>query len=294
MEQQEQLLDEPAPVGIHPTALVAPGAQLGENVYVGPYSLVGPNVVLGDGCRLHHRVTIDGYTTVGSDCEFFPNAVIGMSPQDLKYRGEKTFLEIGNNNVFREQVTAHPGTGSGGSYTRIGNNNHLLVGVHIAHDCTVGNGCIIANNVALAGHVVVEDHVTFGGQSAVHHFVTIGRHAMIGGLTRVTADVPPFMIFVAARTHGRVRFINHVGLKRHGFSEEGIANIKNAFVDMYSKRARLSGRPIRSIASDILAEANVDDNVKELCEFIIRTAAHGRQGRYLESLRTDKPTERRH
>lgn len=278
---------------VHPTAIIDSGAELGRDVTVGPYCVVGGEVALGDGCRLHHQVTIAGRTTVGPGCEFFPGAVIGMRPQDLKYRGEPTRLEIGRRNVFREMVTVHPGTAGGGSVTAIGDHNHFLIGVHIAHDCRIGNHCIVANQVQLAGHVKIEDYVTFGGQSGVHHFVTIGRHAMIGGLTRVTADVPPFMIFVAARTYGRVRFVNGVGLKRRGFTEEQIASLKDAWQRLYSRRARLGGQAILHTAQQMLDADGLDENVRYLCEFIIRSAAHGRQGRYLESLRTAKnePTQ---
>ena len=276
-------------VRIHPTAIVDPRAELGREVAVGPYCIVGGGVELGDGCRLHHQVTIDGNTTVGPGCEFFPSAVIGMRPQDLKYRGEPTRLEIGRNNVFREQVTVHPGTVGGGGVTRIGDHNYLLIGVHVAHDCQIGNHCIIANYVQLAGHVKVEDHVTFGGESGIHHFVTIGRHAFVGGLTRVTADVPPFMIFVAARTHGRVRLVNGVGLQRCGFTEQQIAALKDAWLRLYSRRARLSAKPIRQTAEEMLAEDGLDPNVRYLCEFILRSSAHGRHGRYLDAGRAPAP-----
>ena len=279
--------------GIHPSAVVDPRAELGRDVVVGPYSVVGANVQLGDGCRLHHQVTIEGHTTVGPGCSFYPGAIIGLQPQDLKYRGEETRLEIGTDNVFRELVTIHPGTAGGGGVTTIGDHNHFLIGVHVAHDCRIGQHCIFANYVQLAGHVKVEDHVTFGGQSGIHHFVTIGKHAMVGGLTRVTADVPPFMIFVAARTHGRVRLVNGVGLKRCGFSEQQIANLKAAWLRLYSRKARLSARPIRQTAENMLTEDGLDANVRYLCEFIVRYAAKGRHGRYLESLRSDDPNKSR-
>ena len=278
---------------IHPTAIVDPRAELGGEVTVGPYCLVGGGVRLGDGCRLHSRVTIEGDTTVGPGCQFFPGAVIGTQPQDLKYRGEPTRLEIGRNNVFREMVTVHPGTAGGGGVTRIGDHNYCLVGVHIAHDCRVGNHCIMANYVQVAGHVKVEDHVVFGGGGGIHHFVTIGRYAMVGGLTRVTADVPPFMIFVAARTHGRVRLVNGVGLQRNGFTQQQIAALKDAWLKLYSRRARLSRQPIRQTAEEMLARDGLDPNVRYLCEFILRSSAHGRHGRYLESLRADDPRKAR-
>jgi UDP-N-acetylglucosamine acyltransferase len=280
-------IDTSAAIGIHPTAVIDPGAVLGQDVEIGPFCMVGEGVELGDGCKLHNSVTIAGRTTIGPGNTFFPGAVIGMIPQDLKYRGEPTRLEIGSNNVFREMVTVHPGTVGGGSLTRIGNHNHLLVGVHVAHDCNVGNHCIFANYVQLAGHIRVEDHVGIGGHAGIHHFVTLGRHAFVGGLTRVTADVPPFMIFVAARTHGRVRFVNGVGLSRHGFTEEQVSAIKDAWFRLYSRKARLSGKPIRQTAEEILSNGSIEPAVRELCQFIVRSSAHGRNGRYLESLRED-------
>ncbi len=272
---------------IHPTAVVDGAAQLGRNVQIGAYSVVGSKVTLGDGCQLHNHVTIAGHTTLGADCQVFPNAVLGMAPQDLKYKGELTRLEIGRANIFRECVTVHPGTAGGGSVTRIGNNNLFLVGTHVAHDCTIGDRCVLANSVQLAGHVKIEDYVVFGGLSGVHHFVTIGKHAMIGGVTRVTSDVPPFMVYVAARTHAQVRMVNGVGLKRRGFSETQIATLKNAYLRLFSRRARSSGKPIIEALEEMLAETPLDDYVEYLCRFMLRSMAHGRHGRYLESLRPD-------
>ncbi|RME37782.1 MAG: acyl-ACP--UDP-N-acetylglucosamine O-acyltransferase, partial [Planctomycetota bacterium] len=209
---------------IHPTAVVSPEARIGRNVEIGPYSVIGPRVTIGDGCKIHHHVTIDGDTTLGEHCEVFPQAVLGLPPQDLKWRGERTRLIIGKNNIIREMVTAHPGTANGGGVTRIGDGNLLLVGVHVAHDCHIGDGCILANYVQLAGHVHVEDHVNMGGCTSVHHFVTIGRHAFVGGMTRVSADVPPYMVVVAARgSRAETRMVNGVGLQRSGFRNEDIA-----------------------------------------------------------------------
>ncbi len=263
-------------------------AQIGCDVEIGPYCVVGPHVVLGDGCVLHNHVTLAGHTTIGPGCSFFPNAIIGMAPQDLKHRGEETYLEIGSGNIFREQVTVHPGTSNGGSYTRIGDNNFFLVGVHIAHDCIVGDNCVLANGVQLAGHVKLESNVTFGGGTGVHHFVTIGTHAFVGGLSRITQDVPPFMIAVAARgPRSEIRMINGVGIQRAGFSEEQILALKMAFLRLFSRRARSSGVPIMESIRQILDEKPIDENVKYLCDFLIRSYEHGRHGRYLESLRND-------
>jgi len=275
-------------VNIHPTAIVERGAELGRDVEIGAYSFIGPHVVLADGCRVHHHATIEGHTRLGERCEVFPQAILGTQPQDLKYRGERTALEIGRENIFREMVTVHPGTGNGGGVTRIGDKNFFLIGVHIAHDCLVGHRCVFANYVQLAGHIHVEDHVNMGGHSAVHHFVTIGKHAFIGGMTRVAADVPPFVIVVAARgTRSEVRMINGVGLQRSGYSQEDIAALKDAFLRIFSRRARLSGLPMGERVDAVLSHKPVNAQVQYLCESLTRSFAHGRNGRYLESLRAD-------
>jgi UDP-N-acetylglucosamine acyltransferase len=275
-------------VKIHPTAIVERGAELGHDVEIGAYAYVGPHVVLGDGCRLHHHAIVEGYTTLGEGCEIFPQAILGTPPQDVKFKGERTILEVGKRNIFREMVTAHPGTGNGGGITRIGDDNLFLIGVHIAHDCKVGSHCIFANYVQLAGHIHVEDHVNMGGHSAVHHFVTIGKHAFIGGMTRVAADVPPFVIVVAARgTRSEVRMINGVGLQRSGYGEENIAALKDAFMQIFSRRARNSGTPMRDRVQAVLEARPLNGHVQYMCESLMRSFAHGRNGRYLESLRAD-------
>lgn len=275
-------------MSIHPTAIIEPGAKVGRDVEIGPYCLVGGSVVLGDGCKLHHHATVEGCTTLGEGCEVFPQAVLGCRPQDLKFGGERTLLEIGDHNIFREQVTVHPGTANGGGVTRIGDNNMLLVGVHIAHDCLIGNRCIIANYVQFAGHVHVEDHANMGGHSAVHHFVTVGKHAFVGGMTRVSADVPPFMVVVAARgTRSEVRMVNGVGLQRSGYTSDEINALKGVFVRLFSRRARATGTAIQDRVEAILAEGSLNEHVEYLCRFLMRSFAHGRHGRYLESLRAD-------
>ncbi|MHC4696345.1 MAG: acyl-ACP--UDP-N-acetylglucosamine O-acyltransferase [Planctomycetota bacterium] len=275
-------------MSIHATAIVEPGAQLGRNVEIGPLSYVGPNVVLGEGCKLHHHSSVEGYTTLGEGCEVFPQAALGLPPQDIKYGGERTTLEIGKGNVFREMVTVHPGTANGGGITRIGDGNLFLVGVHVAHDCRIAGKCIIANYVQFAGHVHVEENVNIGGHSGVHHFVTIGKHAFIGGMTRIAADVPPFMVVVAARgTRPEIRMVNGVGLQRSGYSQEDITALRAAFMRIYSRRARMHGTPIRDRVQSFLDDESANDKVKYLCEFLMRSFAHGRHGRYLESLRAD-------
>ena len=267
---------------------MSPGAQVGRDVEVGAYCMIGPNVVIGNGCKLHHHASIEGYTTLGEACEIFPQAVLGTAPQDIKYAGEKTTLEIGDRNVFREMVTVHPGTDNGGGVTSVGSDNLFLVGVHIAHDCRIGSRCIIANYVQFAGHVHVQDHVNMGGHCAVHHFVTVGQHAFVGGMTRVSADVPPYMVVVAARgSRTEVRMVNGVGLQRCGYANDDIAALKAAYIKLFSRRARMNGTGIRERVEAILADESGNDQVRYLCEFLMRSFAHGRHGRYLESLRAD-------
>jgi UDP-N-acetylglucosamine acyltransferase len=257
-------------------------------VEIGPYSVVGPHVVLGDRCKIHHHATIEGYTKLGEGCEVYPQAVLGTPPQDIKYAGERTTLEIGRNNVFREMVTAHPGTANGGGVTRIGDGNLFLIGVHVAHDCRIGSHCVFANYVQFAGHVHVEDHANLGGHSAVHHFVTVGRHAFVGGMTRVSSDVPPYMIVVAARgSRAEVRMVNGVGLQRSGFSNEDISALKDAHMKLFSRRARLSGVGISERVQAMLDAGSLNSHVRYLCEFLMRSFTHGRHGRYLEALRAD-------
>ncbi len=273
---------------IHPTAIVDANAKIGRDVEIGPCAFVGPDVVLGDGCKLYQHAIVDGCTTLGDNCQVFPKAVIGMAPQDLKFKGEKTCLEIGSHNILREMVTIHPGTDNGGGITRIGDHNLFLIGVHVAHDCTIGSRCVLANYVQIAGHVHIEDNVNMGGHSAVHHFVTVGQHAFVGGMTRVPADVPPYVVIVAARgTRSEIRMINGVGLQRSGYSHEDIGALKNAFMKLFSRRARTNGTAISDRVEAVLAGDNLNPHVERLCRFLLRSFAHGRHGRYLESLRAD-------
>src|ERR1700674_1617899 len=177
---------------IHPTAIVAPGASLADDVVTGPYCVVGDHVVLGAAVRLAAHVVIDGRTTIGEATRIFPFASIGQEPQDLKYQGEESSLVIGRNNTIREYVTINPGTAGGGMVTRVGDDCLLMIGVHIAHDCQIADHVIMANNATLAGHVVVAEYARLGGLCAVHQFVRIGRHAMIGGMSGVEGDVISF------------------------------------------------------------------------------------------------------
>lgn len=214
-------------IKIHPTSVIYGGAELGENVEVGPYCVIHSDVKIGSGTKLHSHVVIDGYTTIGTNNNIFPFVSLGSQPQDLKFAGEKTELIIGNNNLIREYTTMNPGTEGGGRITKIGNNCLFMMSTHVAHDCHVGNNVIMANNATLAGHVILEDYVIIGGLSAVHQFVRIGAHAMIGGMSAVEKDVVPFATIMGERAY--LAGMNLVGLKRRNFSREEITLLKDAF-----------------------------------------------------------------
>jgi len=215
---------------IHPTAIVDPAAQLGSGVIVGPYCIIGPDVTLGDGCWLQNHVTIQGPAHIGRNNRFFAYGSIAQQTQDLKYKGEPTSVEIGDDNCFREFVTVHRAT-SPGDWTRIGNRGNFLAYAHIAHDCTVGDDVIFSNNGTLGGHVQVGDHAIIGGLSAVHQFCRIGRYAILGGCTKIVQDVPPFMI--ADGNPAEIRGINKVGMERHEFTAETVREIKEAYRILY-------------------------------------------------------------
>ncbi len=225
---------------IHPTAIVDPGASLGEAVSIGPYCCVGSDVSLGDGVKLHAHVVVDGRTSVGPNTHIFPFASVGQPPQDMKYKGEPSELRIGANNIIREHVTMNPGTEGGGMITEVGNNCLLMVGTHIAHDCRIGNHVIFANNATLGGHVVVEDYAILGGLSAVHQFVRIGRHAMVGGMSGVEQDVIPYGSVMGNRA--RLGGLNVVGLRRRGFSRSEIAALRKAYRLLFAEEGEMAER----------------------------------------------------
>lgn len=209
---------------IHPSAIVEQGAELGQGVAVGPFCHVGPRVRLGDGVTLKSHVVIAGDTGIGADTVIFPFACIGEAPQDLKFQGEQTRLVIGARNRIREYVTMNPGTAGGGGLTQVGDDGLFMAGSHVAHDCRIGNHVILVNNVAIAGHCVLEDEVIVGGLSGVHQFVRIGRGAMIGAVTMVTADVLPHALVSGPRGH--LDGLNLVGLKRRGAGRAEIAALR--------------------------------------------------------------------
>jgi UDP-N-acetylglucosamine acyltransferase len=225
---------------IHPTAIVAPGAMLADDVVVGPYCIVGENVVLAAGVTLRSHAVVDGRTTIGEGTSIFPFASIGLDPQDLKYRGELSELAIGRRNRIREYVTMNPGTTGGGMVTRIGDDGLFMVGAHVAHDCQIGNHVIMANNATLAGHVVVEDYAVLGGLCAVHQYVRIGKYAMIGGMSGVERDVIPYGQVMGDRA--RLYGLNIIGMQRRGFSREDIQGLRNAYQFLFSSDGTLSDR----------------------------------------------------
>lgn len=216
---------------IHSTAIIDPTVQLGKNVSVGPYSVIGPEVVIGDNTVVGPHVVITGPTTIGKNNHFFQFASIGGDPQDKKFSGELTRLEIGNDNIFRECVTISRGTVQGGGFTRIGHSNLLMAYVHIAHDCMVGNEVTFANNASLAGHVKVNDFATLGGFVGVHQFTEIGAYAFCAGGSMITKDVPPY--FMVAGYPPEPHGLNVVGLKRRDFSEQKLSVLKQAYKILY-------------------------------------------------------------
>ncbi|MBB5019556.1 UDP-N-acetylglucosamine acyltransferase [Chitinivorax tropicus] len=216
---------------IHPTAIVEHGAQIGEGVKIGAYSVIGPHVSIGEGTEIGPHVVIEGHTSIGCDNHIFQFASLGAAPQDKKYAGEPTRLEIGDRNTIREFCTFNLGTVQDGGVTRIGSDNWIMAYVHIAHDCQIGDRTILANNTTLAGHVHVGDWVFLGGFTSVHQFCKIGAHAMTAFTAAVTQDVPPYITAAGNRAgpHG----INSEGLKRRGFSAESIMAIKRAYKVLY-------------------------------------------------------------
>lgn len=215
---------------IHPTAVVEPGAQLGAGVEIGPLAFVGANVVLGDGTRLHHHAAVEGFTTLGRECEVFPYACIGGKTQDLKFKGGRPGVRGGDRNVFREFVTVNAATNDG-DFTVLGSDNTVLAYAHIAHDCVLGSHIVMSNAIAMGGHVVVEDHVVIGGAAGIHQFCRIGAHAMLSAMAKLVQDLPPY--FIADGTPAEIRAVNKVGLERSGHSVEQLERVKQIYRILY-------------------------------------------------------------
>lgn len=246
---------------IHPSSVVSEHAKIGENVEIGPFCWVGDDVEIGGGCVLKSHVVIKGHTKIGERNAFFQFCSIGEDCQDKKYIGEKTFLEIGDDNVFRESCTIHRGTVQDNKLTKIGHRNLMMVNTHLAHDCMVGNDNVLANNATVAGHVHIGDFVILGGMTAVHQFCHIGSHAFTGGGAVLLRDLPPYVMFSGMKNIPQG--INSEGLKRRGFSAEMINNIKRAYKVLYR-----NGNSFDDAVKIISEMAHDADELKVMSEFL--------------------------
>lgn len=253
---------------IHPTAIIDPAAKIGANVSIGPYCVMGANVTLGDNVELKAHVVIDGHTIIGEGTRVFPFASLGSAPQDLKYHGEPSQLIIGRNNTIREHVTMNPGTEGGGMKTTVGDDGLFMVGVHIAHDCVVGNRVIMANNATLGGHVHIGDHVLVGGLAAVHQWVRIGSFAVIGGMSGVESDVIPYGRVKGERAH--LAGLNLVGLERGGFEKDTVKTLQKATKQLFDGDGTLDERITR-----MSEEFANDSAVMQMIEFAKRRERFG-------------------
>jgi UDP-N-acetylglucosamine acyltransferase len=276
---------------VHPTAVVHSGAELGEDVIVGPYCVVGDKVCLGDGTHLHNHVTVQGPTTVGRENMVYPFAVLGAEPQDLKFQGLDTELVIGDRNRIREHATIHRGTELGGFRTSIGNDCMIMVAVHIAHDCTIEDDVVIANNSMLGGHCLIECGANIAGGVGIHHFATVSGLSFVGGMSRIVKDVPPFI--VVEGSPAEPRRINTTGLMRRGWSPEEIEVLRRAFRMIYRAPEVTAMEAVEVLRLTHGARGGgdlgrADQGVLDLCTFVERCEA-GIHGRYLEM---DRPERR--
>ena len=224
-------------VEIHPTSIVSKKAKLGVNVKVGPFTIIEDEVEIGDNTEIYSSVKIKNFTKIGSNCKIFEGSIIGNIPQHIGFKGEKTFVEIGNNVVIREYCTIHRGTNFDDGITKIGDNSYLMAYVHIAHDCKVGKETILANNVTLAGHVKIGNYVFIGGLTPIHQYCRIGDYAMVGGASAVDKDIPPFTR--ASKNHVLLYGLNIVGLRRRGFTKEQIKLLKDAYKILFRSNLTL-------------------------------------------------------
>ena len=245
---------------VHSSAIVSKKAKLADDVLVGPYTIIGDNVVIESGTKIGAHCLIDGNTTIGGDCEIFTGAVLGSRPQDLKYKGEKSFLEIGDHNIIREYCTFNPGTGEGGE-TVVGDHNLFMAYCHIAHDCRIGSYCTIANNGTLAGHVAIDDKAVVGGLVAIHQFVRIGTLSIVGGCSKVVQDIPPYSTCDGhpARVYG----LNLIGLRRHDIARESIKQLDCTFKILFN-----SGLSAKHSLEKIEKEVQFTPEVTYLVNFI--------------------------
>ena len=246
---------------VHPTAIIEDGARLAETASVGPYCVVSAGVTLGENVTLRSHVVVGGNTTIGDGADVFPFASVGLPPQDKKYSGEESRLEIGRNCTIREQVTINPGTEGGGMVTRIGDDCLLLVGSHVAHDCQIGNHVILVNHATLGGHCRIDDYAILGGLSAVHQYVRIGESGFVGGMSGVENDVIPFGSAIGNRA--ALGGLNIVGLTRRGFSREAIHQLRRAYRTLFGPEGTLKER-----LADVEEEFSGDENVLKIVAFI--------------------------
>ncbi len=246
---------------IHPSAIINDPASIDDDVVIGPYCIVGKNVKIKKGTRLHSNIIIDDNTEIGENCTIYPFTSIGLPPQDMKYDGRETGVIIGKENTIREYITIHRASVSGDGYTRIGDNNYLMAYVHIAHDCYLGNHITMANVATLAGHVIVGDHTVIGGLAAVHQFTRIGAYAMIGGFSGVAQDVPPYT--TASGPRARLYGLNTIGLKRYGFPDDVIMNLKRAYKIIFRSKLTLK-EAIKTVEEDF---PDIEE-IKKLIRFI--------------------------
>ncbi len=245
---------------IHKTAIISETSKISNNVEIGAYTIIGPNVKIGSNTKIHSHVNIVGNTSIGSGNEIFPFASIGTPPQDLKYKGEKNSLVIGDNNKFREYVNINPGTGPGGGITKIGNNNLLMVYCHIAHDCNISDNIVLANNVQVGGHVFIQDNAIVGGSCAIHQFSRIGESSMIGGMTGVLSDVIPFGLSLGNRNN--LAGLNLIGLRRAKISNDNIKIMQKAYNIIFKSEN------FRSNIDNLSSEIKNNEFVNKIINFI--------------------------
>ncbi len=260
-------------VRVHPTAVIHSSAELDDGVVVGPYCVIGPRVRIGAGTVLHNHVTVDGPTTIGEENDVYPFAVLGAEPQDLKYRGHDTELAIGKRNKIREHATIHRGTEFGGGRTVVGNDCLVMVGVHVAHDCVLEDEVVIANGSMLGGHCLVEFGAAIGGGAGVHHFTTIGTLSFVGGMSRISKDVPPYT--VVEGSPAEVRKLNTTALMRRKWPVEEIEALREAYRLIF----RGQGEPTLAAIERLRSDAGATQATLRLCGFVERThvGVHGRQ-----------------
>jgi UDP-N-acetylglucosamine acyltransferase len=247
---------------VHPTAIVDKEALLDEGVSVGPFCIIGKGVRIGKSTKLFSNVVVDGNTEIGENCEVGAFSTIGLPPQDLKYKGEDTRVRIGSNNIIREYVSVHRASVAGDGSTDIGDGNFLMDYVHVAHDCKLGSNIVIANSTGLSGHVMVEDNVVIGGMVAIHQHVRFGACSMTGGFSRVAQDIPPYVIAVGSEK-AKLYGLNTVGLKRNGFSDETINELKKAYKILF--REKLS---LKEAIKRVQAELPYTDEIRHMIEFM--------------------------